>query len=335
MRKNTIRSVAVAVAVASTCFTAFAHSAAPQAQTQKPAPAKPKPAPVTALTFATPEEAVAAAVKAAASGPEALMTLLGPGGRDLVYSSDAVADQNDRADFVRLATEKTAFEKDPSNPSRVTVLIGSDGFPTAIPLVQKKGRWLWDAAGGRYELLLRRIGSNELDAITICRGFVEAQWQYAAMDPDKTGIRQYAQRIISTPGKHDGLYWPPEAGGPESPISENVARAIAQGYTSKTQPYRGYFLKVLTAQGPSAPLGAMDFMVRGHMIGGFALVAWPAQYRVSGVKTFIVGSDGIVYERDLGPDTVKIASAMTRYDPGKGWTVTDDASDATRYIARR
>ena len=118
-------------------------------------------------------------------------------------------------------------------------------------------------------------------------------------------------------GKHDGLYWPPVAGGPESPVGETIARAIAQGYTSKTQPYHGYFFKVLTAQGPSAPLGAMDFMVRGHMIGGFALVAWPAQHRVTGVKTFIVGSDGIVYEQDLGPDTVKIASAMTRYDPAR------------------
>ncbi len=226
-----------------------------------------------------------------------------------------------------IAKEKTKLAKDPGDPNHVTVLIGNDEFPTAIPLVRKNGRWLWDAEAGRYELLLRRVGSNELDAITVCRGYVEAQWHYAALDPDKTGVHQYAQRIISTAGKHDGLYWPPVAGGPESPIGEAIARAIAQGYSAQApppQPYHGYFYKVLTAQGPSAPLGAMDFMVQGHMIGGFALVAWPAQYRVTGVKTFIVGSNAIVYEQDLGPDTVKIASAMTKYDPGKGWTVTED-----------
>ena len=132
----------------------------------------------------------------------------------------------------------------------MTVLIGNDDFPTAIPLVQKSGRWLWDAAEGRYELLLRRVGSNELDAITVCRGFVEAQWAIRRHGPDKTGVRQYAQRIISTTGKRDGLYWPPAAGGPESPVGEAIARAIAQGYTDKTQPYHGYFFKVLTAQGP-------------------------------------------------------------------------------------
>ena len=158
----------------------------------------------------------------------------------------------------------------------------------------------------------------------MCRGYVEAQQQYAALDPEKTGVHQYAQRIISTPGKRDGLYWKGGDGGPESPISEPIARAIAEGYTSKNEPYHGYYYKVLTAQGKSAPLGEMDFMVNGHMIGGFALVAWPAQYRVTGVKTFIVSHDGIVYERDLGEDTVKIASAMTQFDPDTNWTVTDD-----------
>jgi hypothetical protein len=303
-----------------------ARTAALQYQTPKPAPTQ-KPSSAPPQTFATREEAMAAAVKAAASGAEALLALLGPDAKDLVSSGDAVADQNERAEFVRLAKEKTAFEKDPNQPGRVTVLIGNDGFPTAIPLVQKNGRWLWDADDGRHELLLRRVGSNELDAITVCRGFVEAQWQYAVLDPDNTGIHQYAQKISSSPGKHDGLYWPPVAGGPESPIGDAIARAIAQGYSAdkSPQPYHGYYFKVLTAQGPSAPLGAMDFMVQGHMIGGFALIAWPAEYRASGVKTFIVGSAGIVFEQDLGPDTVKIASALTKFDPGKGWTVTEDA----------
>jgi hypothetical protein len=325
MKNSTIQSLTAAVAIAIIGVGA-AHLAALPDQTPKPAPAqKPATAGTPALTFTTPEEAMTAAVKAAGTGAEALLTLLGSDAKDLVYTSDAVADQNERAAFVRLATEKTTFWKDPADPNRVTVLIGTDEFPTAIPLVRKSGRWLWDAAEGRYELLLRRVGGNELDAITVCRGFVEAQWLYAALDPDKTGIRQYAQKIISTPGKRDGLFWVPEAGAPESPIGEVISRALAQGYTDKAQPYHGYFFKVLTSQGPSAPLGAMDFMVRGHMIGGFALVAWPAQYRSTGVKTFIVGSAGIVFEQDLGPDTVKIASAMTKYDPGKGWTVTEDA----------
>jgi len=326
MQKHTIQSLTAALAIAIIGVWA-AHPAARQSQAAKAAPAQKPAAVATGLTFATPEEAMAAAVKAAGTGPEAMLALLGPDAKDLVSSSDAVADQKERADFVRLATEKTTFAKDPADPNRVTVLIGADGFPTAIPLVRKNGRWLWDVAEGRYELLLRRVGANELDAITVCRGFVEAQWLYAALDPDKTGVRQYAQRIMSSPGKHDGLFWAPEAGGPESPIGDAVARAIAQGYSAdKTpQPYHGYYFKVLTSQGASAPLGAMDFMVRGHMIGGFALVAWPAQYRATGVKTFIVGSAGIVFEQDLGPDTVKIASAMAKYDPGKGWTVTEDA----------
>ena len=318
-----VPAVATVVALAMIGVGASAHSAT-QAQTQKP-PVTQKPAAVATIpTFATPELALQAAIKAASTGAAALMALLGPEGKDLVNSGDAVADQNDRANFVRQAKEKATFAKDPSDPARMTLLIGNDEFPTVIPLIQKGGQWMWDAAGGRYELLVRRVGSNELDAITVCRGYVEAQWAYAALDPQKTGVRQYAQRIISTAGKKDGLYWPPSAGGPESPVGEAIARAIAQGYTDKSQPYHGYYFKVLTAQGPSAPLGAMDFLVRGHMIGGFALVAWPAQYRVTGVKTFMVGSDGIVYERDLGTGTTQLASAITRYDPDKNWTVTDD-----------
>ncbi len=310
-----IRSVAAAAAVALAMASFGAsHPSAIQAPASPQGP----------RTFPSPEAAVQAAIEAAASGTTALLALLGPDGKDIVASGDAVQDQKDRADFVRLAREKTRIAKDPANPGRATLLVGNDEFPGAIPLVQKNGVWMWDAVEGRYELLIRRIGENELDTIAVCRGYVEAQLDYAALDPDKTGVHQYAQRVISTPGKHDGLYWPAEPGGPESPIGENIARAIAEGYTSKTQPYHGYYYKVLTAQGPSAPLGAMDFMVQGHMIGGFALVAWPANYRVTGVKTFIVGASGIVYERDLGVDTAKIAAAMTVFDPDKTWVVTND-----------
>lgn len=303
------KNLIIAAVLAMTCVTAAGRPAA-----QVPGPA----------TFATPEQAVEAMIKAAASGAPALLALLGPDGKDLVTTGDAVQDQRDRDDFVRLAREKVVVARDAAIPGRATLLIGNDGFPLAIPLVETKGQWLWSAVEGRYEVLVRRIGANELDTIAVCRGYVEAQQEYAAADPEKTGTFQYAQRIISTPGKRDGLYWKNDGAGPESPIGEAIARAIAQGYTSKSEPYHGYFYKVLTAQGPAAPLGAMDFVVRGKMIGGFALVAWPAQYRVTGVQTFIVSHDGIVYQQDLGPDTTKIASAMTRYDPGKGWVVTED-----------
>ena len=304
-----MRTLMAAAAFAITCVTMPAGSAA-----QVPGP----------TTFATPEQAVDAVIKAAAAGAPALLTLLGPDGKDLVSTGDAVQDQKDRDDFVRLAREKATIVRDPAFPNRAVLLIGNDGFPGAIPMIQANGKWSWSSVEGRYEILVRRIGANELDTIAVCRGYVDAQQEYAAADPDKTGAVQYAQRIISTPGKRDGLYWKSEAGGPESPIGEQIARAIAQGYTSKSEPYHGYFYKVLTAQGPAAPLGAMDFLVRGKMIGGFALVAWPAQYRVTGVQTFIISHDGILYQQDLGADTTKIASAMTRYDPGKGWTVTED-----------
>ncbi len=310
MRKDMTRSFGAALAMV--CLVTLGLSAACQTQAQ--------------TTFASPEEAVEAIVQAAAGDVPALLAMFGPEGRDLVVSGDAVQDEKERADLVRLAREKTTIVKDPSNPGRATLQVGNDAFPIATPIVQIDGRWIWDAAEGRYEGLLRQIGANELDTIAVCRGYVEAQQQYAALDPEKTGVKQYAQRVISTPGKRDGLYWKGGDGGPESPISEPIARAIAEGYTSKNEPYHGYFYKVLTAQGKSAPLGEMDFMVNGHMIGGFALVAWPAQYLVSGVKTFMVSHDGLVYERDLGEDTAKIASAMTQFDPDANWTVTEEES---------
>ncbi|HEX5070939.1 MAG TPA: DUF2950 domain-containing protein, partial [Vicinamibacterales bacterium] len=305
MRNNLLQSVAVvgALAVAGLGVSVAAR------QTPKPSPtAPPKAPPAGARGFATPQLAMDAALKAVAAGPDALLGLLGPDAKDLVTTTDPVADQKERDEFVRMAKEKTVFRKDPADATRTNVLIGNDGFPAAIPLVQRSGQYYWDVEGGRYELLIRRVGSNELDAITVCRGYVEAQQQYAALDPDKTGLRQYAQKIISTAGKHDGLYWPSAPGVPESPIGDAVAKAIAQGYsaTNSPQPYHGYYFKVLTSQGPSAPLGEMDFMVQGHMIGGFALIAWPAQYRITGVKTFIVGSAGIVYEQDLGPDSANL-----------------------------
>jgi hypothetical protein len=184
--------------------------------------------------------------------------------------------------------------------------------------------WMVDTKTGREEILNRRIGSNELDAIGICRGFVEAQQEYAQEKHDDSKVNQYAQRIISTEGKHDGLAWKNSDGKWDGPVGEGIARAIEQGYSKQGQPFHGYYFKVLKGQGPAAPMGEMDFVVEGAMIGGFALAAAPAEYRVTGVETFIVGPDGIVYEKDLGPDTLKAFESMDRYNPDKSWKVTDD-----------
>src|SRR5439155_10257336 len=211
------------------------------------------------------------------------------------------------------------------NPKRTILAVGNDAFPLAIPIVQRRGKWMFDTKAGRDEMLMRRIGANELDAIEICRGFVEAQHEYAQEKHDDSQVNQYAQRIISTQGKHDGLAWQNADGTWGGPIGEGVGKAFEQGYSSpdQSQPYHGYYFKVLKGQGPAAPLGQIDFVVKGAMIGGFALAAAPAQYRVTGVQTFIVSHDGTVYEKDLGPDTLKIFQSMDRYNPGKTWKVTE------------
>jgi hypothetical protein len=193
-----------------------------------------------------------------------------------------------------------------------------------IPVVNKGGRWSFDSKQGRKEILFRRIGSNELDAVQVCRGFVEAQREYALTKHDGSPVNQYAQRVISSPGKHDGLAWQEQDGTWQGPVGEAIARVIAQGYSSRYQPYHGYTFKVLKGQGPAAPLGAMDYVVKGAMIGGFALVAAPAEYAVTGVKTFVVGNDGVVYEKDLGAKSAEQFKAMEVYNPDKTWSVVED-----------
>jgi hypothetical protein len=189
-----------------------------------------------------------------------------------------------------------------------------------MPIVRKSGKWSFDAAAGRRELLYRRIGMNELDAIELCHGYVEAQHEYALQRHDGSSVNQYAQRIISTPGKQDGLAWRNPDGTWGGPVGEKIAQIIEQGYTSKAEPYHGYFFKVLKGQGPAAPLGEMEFVVKGVMIGGFALVAAPAEYGVTGLKTFIVSHDGVVYEKDFGPQTLDAFKSMERFNPDKTWT---------------
>jgi len=253
-----------------------------------------------------------------------LEEILGPDATDLIKSADPVGDKKRAMDFAAKSKEKISLDVDPKNSKRTILSVGNDAFPLAIPIVQRKGKWIFDTKAGRDEMLMRRIGANELDALEICRGFVEAQHEYAQEKHDDSHVNQYAQRIISTQGKHDGLAWQNADGTWGGPVGEAVAKAIAQGYSDKTQPYHGYYFKVLKGQGPAAPLGQMDFIVKGAMIGGFALAAAPAQYRVTGVKAFIVGPDGIVYEKDLGPETLKTFASMDRFNPDKSWKATED-----------
>jgi len=250
----------------------------------------------------------------------ALKEILGPDGEDLVSSEDPVMDKNRAMEFAAKAKEKTSIEKDPDNPNRAVLAIGNDDFPVPIPIDKKHGKWFFDTKVGREEVINRRVGANELDAIEICRGYVEAQYDYAMMKHGESGVNQYAQRIISSPGKQDGLAWQNQDGTWDGPIGENVAKAIARGYTSRAESYRGYYFQVLTGQGPAAPLGELDYVVKGVMIGGFALIAAPSQYRVTGVKTFMVSQDGVVYEKDLGPNTLDIVKRIERFNPDASWT---------------
>jgi hypothetical protein len=216
---------------------------------------------------------------------------------------------------------------DPKTGARAFLLVGEEDWPFPVPLVQRGGRWSFDSKSGRQELLYRRIGANELDAIGVCHGYVEAQHEYAFRHRTIHDVNQYAQRIIGAPGKQDGLAWQNADGSWGGPIGANIARAIEQGYSSSSESYHGYFFKILKGQGPAAPLGEMDFVVNGVMIGGFALVAAPAEYNVSGVRTFIVSHDGVVYEKDLGPKTLDEFRSMERFNPDKTWTPIPEKSN--------
>jgi hypothetical protein len=271
-------------------------------------------------TFPTARDAADAVVAAAAAQDvAALDAIFGPDGKALVSSGDDVQDRNDRSAFVELARKKMEIVPDPKDPHHATLVAGEHDWPFPVPLVEKDGKWSFAAKTGLRELVDRRVGSNELDAIQIAHGYVEAQKEYASEDRNGDGVLEYAQRIISLPGKRDGLVWKNADGSLEGPVSQGIAQAIAEGYSDKTAPYHGYYFRILKKQGKSAHLGAMDYVIGGRMIGGFALVAWPASYRSSGVKTFIVSHDDVVYEKDLGKDTAKIVSKMDRFDPDKTW----------------
>jgi len=269
-------------------------------------------------------EAAAAALADAVRGKDVqkLLAVVGPGSGDWLFSGDQVQDANDWKKFLAAYDEKHSFD---DKGTRAVLQVGKDDWPFPAPLVKKDGKWLFDANAGREEILNRRIGQNELDTMQTLLAVVDAQREYAASDPDRNGFADYARRFVSTPGKKDGLYWATEAGKPESPLGPLVAVAASEGYGQKgakaqtQQAFHGYYYKLLTSQGKNAAGGAYDYMVGDKLLGGFAIVAWPARYRVSGVTTFIVNHDGVVYEKDLGANGASVASAMSRYNPDPSW----------------
>jgi hypothetical protein len=275
--------------------------------------------------FKTPEEAATALVAAAKSGDmKAITTVLGPDGDDIVSSGDEVADAATRTKFVSAYDAKHTITME--GDSKAVMVIGPDDFPLPVPIIRKDGQWRFDTAAGRDEILFRRIGENELDAIQSALAYVDAQDEYAEKDRTGAGANTYAQRIISRPGKKDGLYWPTSQGEDPSPLGELIADATKQGYrvSGERSPFHGYYFKILTRQGPAAPGGEADYVVDGKMIGGFGLVAYPAEYRNSGVMTFIVNHAGTVFQKDLGPNTAQLAERMTSFNPDKSWQAVTD-----------
>ena len=275
--------------------------------------------------YKNPDEAVAALIAAAkAADRPALMRVLGPGSAEVVSSGDEVADAAGRKRV--LDAYDTKHQVVMEGADKALLVIGNEEWPFPIPLVRKDGSWQFDTAAGRDEILFRRIGRNELNAVQAALAYVDAQHEYAEKGIGGNGV--YAQRIVSQAGKKDGLYWPAQSGEDDSPLGELAAAASAAGYRAGQQrsPYHGYYYKILTRQGTNAPGGALDYVVRGNMIGGFALVAYPAEYRNSGVMTFLVNHQGVVYEKDLGPDTARIASGMTAFNPDSTWQRVSDAA---------
>ena len=267
-------------------------------------------------TFKSPDEAAETlAIALRAKDDKLLTAVLGPGSADVISSGDSVDDENLRKAFL-LAYDTRHLTK--ADGDKATLLIGDD-YPFSIPMAKKGDTWSFDLLAGREELLARRIGRNELAVIQVCLAYLDAQYEYASMT--KIGdLSVYAQRLVSTPGTKNGLYWPAAAGEPQSPMGEAVAIASLGGYrVGSAEPYHGYYYKILTRQGPKAPGGEHDYIVNGKMIGGFALIAWPAQYGNSGITTFMVDHDGDVFEKDLGHATSKLAAQIGAFNPDEGW----------------
>ena len=272
--------------------------------------------------FASPEAAVDALVAAARTGDsKAMLAVLGPEAKRVIDSGDPVTDQKTRDDFVRRYDEAHSLLK--SGDEHEVLQVGADDWPLPIPLIKTEGGWRFDAAAAQEEILARRIGKNELAAIQVCLAYVAAQREYSLRNPTADTVHQYAQYFTSTPGKRDGLFWETADTEEPAPLGPLIAGARGEGYQVKhgeRSPYHGYYYKILKAQGPDAEGGKYDYVVRGKMIGGFALVAYPAQYGASGVTTFLTNHDGVVFQKDLGSKTAAIAQAMTTFSPDSTWS---------------
>jgi hypothetical protein len=278
-------------------------------------------------TFASPEEAAKAVIAAATAGDsKALSAIFGPGSEKVLQSGDKVADKDARERFVKAAAEANALEK--SGDAKAILTVGKDKWPFPVPIVKAESGWQFDVNAGKEEILNRRIGRNELFAMQAILAYVDAQRDYYVGNPENAKLLQYAQKMASSPGKRDGLYYPVKAGERESPLGPLFVSAKAEGYAKtadgKPGPYHGYKYRILKGQGSDAKGGAYEYVAQGKMIGGFGLVAWPATYGNSGVMTFIVNHDGVVYEKDLGAGTEAAAQKITKFNPDKTWKVVPE-----------
>ena len=342
-KMNRLTKIVLLAAVSCACTSAAAWSqqpapaakpAATTAPAAKPAAGASAPAPGQ-KTFASADEAADALITAASDFNQAAMVeMFGPSAEKLIFSGEPALDREHAEAFEARAKEKKTVSVDPNSKNRAFLLIGNEDWPFPVPIVKTGSKWFFDTKAGQKELLYRRVGANELDAISICHGYVAAQYDYAFKKREGYQVNQFAQKIISTPGTQDGLAWQNSDGTWDGPVGEAVAKAITEGYDSKLSPYHGYYFKILKGQGPAAPLGKLDYVVKGAMIGGFALVAAPAEYRVSGVRTFIVSQDGVVYEKDLGPSTVEKFKTMELFNPDNSWDPVEGAdNDADESVA--
>lgn len=272
--------------------------------------------------YNTPQAAFKALVEAARQNDASeMLAIFGPEGKDIISSGDVVADTRAREHFVAAASEKVEFSK--MDGKSILAIIGKDRWPFPIPIVKTGQKWIFNTEDGRQEVINRRVGRNELNTVQVALAYVNAQREYYSKDRTGEGP-QYAEHFLSHPGKKDGLYWEAAAGEERSPLGSLFAHATEEGYTfkkgtGKHSPYYGYYFRILKSQGPDAPGGARDYVVNGKMTGGFALLAYPAKYGVSGIMTFIVNQDGIVYEKDLGPKAEEAVKEITAYDPDKTW----------------
>lgn len=283
--------------------------------------AQPGPAAIHARAFDSPDEAVKALLAAASKNDtHELAAILGSAAQGVLTSGNAAQDQEERREFSRLATAKSHIEHSSMNSASVVLLFGDDDWPFPIPLVQTGQQWHFDPELGAVEMRARRIGANELDAIEICIAYVGAQETYAAQEVSGKGPPAYAQKIMSSPGNKDGLYQP---GATQELVPEGFAVADASSQGQGRKPYHGYYFRVLKEQGPNAPGGTHKYVARGAMLGGFALIAWPAEYGATGIHTFIVSHDGQVFEKDFGPRTTALTLPIVRYDPDESWIVVD------------